>query len=646
MKTKTKKIVVVSVMLIALCILGYSVLQYLSAEEANKENVLEGQTEVKIVDESTKVEVEVSSSVETPVVAPLYAITDENHPLFGILPGDITDEKSLNYLWQTYFEPAIYTVCNHGSFERPSDVSPYYMAMFVGNHYIEKNGLNGLEKEPNNDGYVYVPMKLLTPLFMQYFKVEAIDTSTLDEFTYNKTKDAIFVNSANYNTLSDYSDPNGWGIYFEHVTLSEKGEIVGELNSYYDNMKDLKKSYRLTLEPENDGSGNYNFGHGENQEFSRNAVGIQGNYEKIDTFKSYQDYQGRLNGTPNYLGETESSIIFQMNTYQEQITNIISIDKTTLKITAELLRNSKEDEVFYFIKMVDSVDFGQVILIGSQKKVEVYDLKYQLLTTINVPEEITSKMVETVYSKDGEDYEEGFFDYDIATDLSQWLYSDVNGVFLLNTKTNELKLIQEKIEGNPKFSPYDYAEFVNFVGQKNNIFGMFQGYEWKSGYVFYNQSTQQKELNLYTSFTEPVSAINDSMYYIAYEHIGLNKDGDRIEAPFMLNLENGNHEPLITGLENLTVEQVYDSMIYGNLSGYNGLVLINRNFEQEKNSIGFVDFVMGEIDSELVINNTSVSAIGFFHDPKGDLQILLSYGYGLENNENGVIVWHASEKTN
>lgn len=576
---------------------------------------------------------DVSKDEETKL---LYQPIDENHPLYGLEVGPIEDVESLNYLLNNYFYDSITTLRNYGTFSQTEEIYPYYVAEFASRRYMKENGISHLE----GDGYVFIPMEDIMPYVDQYFDLQSLDLSELDSFYYDPSKDEVHVNATNYDMVYDYTMVNSWSMDFGNVYMHENGSITGDLITYfYGNDQEVEDIYTITLLPRMDQSGDYYFESASFEYFTLGDVNIEGTYESLDLFDEYKDERGYFQAEMNYIGEFEDVIFLNIHSYGFDGENkIVSLDKDTLTIVnEEIYENLNESVTDYSSIEIKRVDgYGDVLVVTGSDNVYLYDEKFMLIRTIEVPFVIREQMTQNTYGNDI--LEDGFLGYDIDSTLTEFVYSTEEGLYIYDSKTETNRLLQEKVKGNDKFSEYNYFYSVKYVGENNNIIAFISGWEWRSGYAFYNRSTDTLDLVEYISDYDPIMVYKNELWLFVLEYGEMAENGEYISEPYLLNLETGAKETVPEVYRSIHYQRMYDDLKVGYIFSDDGNVVTEKSDDFMDTTFTYLTQEGIYLEESMTIYDANIEVLVSFKDTSGKIHVFIYYNTNGGNYD--IIDWH------
>ncbi len=576
---------------------------------------------------SSVCEIETSNAIGNTEQKSEENIVDEEHPLYDIKPGVIEDDEILNYLYNEYFYKAITTIYNHGDFSQASDIQPRYIVEFAARTYMSQNGINHLEADHEGDYYRYIPIDALKPYLKLYFNINSFDVSSFSGLDFNKERQAVYVNTLGVDELNDYKAPNSWGIHLENVRMTDEGEIIGELNQYFDESDQLKKCYKLTLAPHMNHTGTFYIRSGVETFYSQNIVEIDGNYEVINTFAKYQRKDNALNANIYFLCEIEDAIILSMSVHGLEGGNkLVVVDKESKMIIKELDIENSENEEIYRIEAKEINPYGKVIALFTNHDIRLLDMSLNELGSIMLPQKLKEEIVE--YEYDSNDaLTRVFFGYDISSDMQLYVYSNERGLHLLDTTNESSILIQEKLKRESKFSKYHHFSQPQFVGKSNNVYATITGYEWSNGFLLYMYDTKSVQLYEYVSDYDPILKINGTKSHLAVSR----------QEPIALNLLTGEQFDIPEAYLNVNFAVFFEGNYLGYHNGEEGVITVKWNEEFNKAEIGYIDQHGIVSEEKLVIKNAHVDIIGHYKDNMGNVNAIISYL--AEGNENGIILF-------
>ncbi len=559
-----------------------------------------------------------------------YMPSDEDHPLYGVTPGPITDREVLNYLWNEYLGVGVASILNNGNFDIDDEnfnssmsLDLEALAEYAGRMYINKHGLS--EFENTSDHYKYISMEKINPIIRRYFNMDEIDVNEIDVRVYDAEKDAVYINSTGADKIQEFDASNGWGLKFENVEMLEDGSIYFEINRYQYDSNVLDESFQVNLRPREDQSGEYYFAKAFNDVNVTNPVIITGDYERTDVFSMYVDENNYFQGELYYLGEDDDQIILESYRYGYSGGHqLVAFNKSDETVTH--LFDLDRDNEYYSFSVVNDHEYGRLIKFTDKKNIKLFNFDMELEREIEVPESITSLMVDPIYS--GDELEQGFFGYDISPDYNFIAYATEEGLFLYDRSSDSTLLLQERLpRDNDKFSQYAYLTYPKFV-EGNNIIAHIPGYEWSDGYAYYNMDSDDMDVVLYASDGDRIVNLSGTSYYAALEF----PDGG-----YYHNLKTGEKTPAADFLDGVSFAYIYsyDKIAYN--AGITGLVIEERDYEDLTSKLSFFD--QEEIQgNDLTLEGSNIQILFFYIDDTGEVQVFLNYS--SQYNDRGVLKWH------
>lgn len=179
------------------------------------------------------------------------------------------------------------------------------------------------------------------------------------------------------------------------------------------------------------------------------------------------------------IKETEEDLLIGIHGYGNTGDSILQVDKESYEIKKEVklgqVNNNRSP--FNVTKMG--------VLVKSSEDMKLYNDDLELVKTYVLPELIKEAI-------DINSDLERFGGYDVNEDLSKFVFSDEEGLKLIDGET---KLIIEPLyTETPDGSLSGYPVTPTFVGDKDNVMAMISGYEGYSGFYYYHRSADELEV--------------------------------------------------------------------------------------------------------------------------------------------------------
>lgn len=590
---------------------------------------IQSATETK-VEEPTVNEKEPEDIVEEPIEPEIEVVIESNHILSNLEPGPIESEEILEYLYATYYYNALPTILNGDSFDSADEIEPYLLYDFAVDKYILEHASNPVEE---------IPIDQLNQYLLTYFNLEAVETDTLREDDYNKLNNSINLRGRwNPNEPASYSE-NTWQYRLENVEVYEEGIIIAELATYFSD-GNLDELWTIALQASNQGTGEYYFSWALNEFFSKNEMAIIGNYYKTTALDQHIDEQYGRKGQWYYIGEIDQYVIMEVYPMWmdgHHSIRVFSKESEQFEYEFDLVEAFGEDEFWsdyssHIIKTMNTEMYGEVICIMTNTNVVILDERLNEMATILVPDMISEQMVPFEYEEvdDSLHLLDGFFGYDIASDLTTYTFSTEEGLYTYNSNVSELKMIQESFSADLMMSDVQHIHNPYFVADTLNVMSVLYGYEWYNGYLLYLDTSQEVLLH-YHSF-DTLSVINqqdDTIFMIKnYEETGYVSTG--------ISMITGEEIPIsqvyVTAFESLESYTISHYMIMAD--GY--ITYNDYDYIEDTSKLFMVDNKGDLIEDALNIRNGYIEALFGYETDTGYKVFTVA---GSTNNYYQGIVW-------
>lgn len=560
--------------------------------------------------------------------------TDAASILTELAIGPIQDEAIINYLWDTYYYHAIYSILNFGTFESVEQLDSYTITAFLTAIYSYKYPMDLLARDASEKNYRLLPYDQMRPLMQEYFNMENLEVTSLPEHFYRIDKNAFLINDLEDQQESfTYIKGNSFGIYLEHLEYLSNGNIECDLNTYYSiegHEQEVERSYHLVLKPHKNQPNHYYFASGKDTLYPMNLVTIEGKYEEVNTWDDMKDHFNNYLVGFGYVGEDKSNIVMRSQYENELLlfdkNTFTSQKKATLLMDASVMRKKTKQ-------------YGDVLMVSNLKEIQFYDYGLNLLHSITLPTELKPFIVENVWNNEGTELLDGFMGYDISYDLSKIVFCDEAGLKTMDLLTGDITFVQEKIPSTSKFSLYSLLSQPRYFGENDHILAYIPGYECNAGYYYYNGTTKASLIDLYTSDFEPIARINGVEHLIAIQNTEEVASGNPIQQPRMINLETGETKKLPIDFANLGFAIEFSHSNDGYTDGQDFIVNIQYNESRSEAILTYLDYDGTRSQDQLILTgpNLVIDILCSYRNTSGEVNVLLNYQSASQENE--IIMW-------
>lgn len=627
--TKISKVVIllcVAIFSLTACMLGNK------TEEIEKAELTEIEKAEATLESGTEVEkgTSIIDSLPKETNVSRLAIFDD------VAPGIIKDEEIINYLIDHYYYYAIPSIMNYGSFESVEELDKNGIVSFLNNTYSSQNQTENLESLTPYSMNCLLPYEKMRPLMKQYFNIENIDVSGLEDFLYNKEKSSFIVSEWNEkNEFHSLADLNTWGQIVENVILLENGNIEADINTYFhiSGYEDkVERSYHLVLAPHLDGPEGYYFVSGKNVLNQLKLAEVTGNYQELNLWDVDRDPFNNYTKSFYYIAENEDNIILSLYSSRDNTSEIVSLDKNTLNPVNRVQLNDP------LMRKKTSL-YGDVLMAKNNEQINFYDYDFNLLGTIVLPEELKKYFTEGVWDDEAMYYKDAFFDYDISYELDKIVFSDEEGIKVMDLNSRVVNLIQEKISSTDRFSQFDYFAGPRYIGPNDQILAIIPGYECISGYFYYNAVTNNTHISRYASEYQPIVRIKNMECLVENQYYVSDATGVVIHEPRILNLENGEFRELPEQFAELGFMTIYYYDAYGFAYGGDFVTTVSYSDSNSQATLSCINYDGSAEQEHLYISgeNLNINILFAYKNNKGEINVILQYKSA--SNENEIIRW-------
>ena len=543
--------------------------------------------------------------------------------------GLITDSKILEKLWQEYIYDSIATVLNTGNFNKPEDIDVLGVMLFCARRYISENDFENLEFAHEGSSLRLLPLDVVETYSQKYFEITNIDLTKLSnmEHYYDAEKKAIRLSMGREINRPNYNGRNSFGIQIDKVHMNQDKTLdifLSQVDSYQ--TQRITKTHILTLKQREDGS--YHFLRGRMEYINNNLVTITGDFERFDNIIGYTDPLEEV----TMVGEVSEGIILSHTPYREGTNSLLLVDPSSMTVIKNLLLSFK-----VYSENI-RMGYGEILMLLEDRIVIVSD-DFESMKTIEIPGIITEK-TSRVPKYDDNGFPDVFFGgYDISPDRIMFIYSDEEGLKLINTVAKKETLLAktEVIKGSQLIDrSYHFAP--RFIDNGNKVISTMSGYESTMGYTLINiKDNSQEKINISseTSTTGDIRYDNGILEVNAYVKYENNKD---IYGTYFINFKNefnGIIEEIILTNPGDTkfIRFPYDCYIGLNYGVFNTYKWNNQDYTKTKVFINRMDLKTLSVEEHLIsITATQPNILGVLKDGR------IIFWYFLNPTEKGICI--------
>ena len=244
--------------------------------------------------------------------------------------------------------------------------------------------------------------------------------------------------------------------------------------------------------------------------------------------------------------ETDQDLLINVHGYGQTDDYILQVDKETY----EVIKNINLGKVDTYSTAFKIRDDG--LLLKTNEDIKLYNDVLELVKTYELPQEIKDAIN---MSSD----QNRFGGYDVNEDLSRFVFSDEEGMKLIDGKTT--MIVEPLFSGNPDGSLGGYPRTPTFVGNQDNVMAMISGYEGYTGFYYYHRA--EDELQVYSGgcdrnfpgFYQGSDLINISPFYsdgygdgyilnandgtrVQLDRDHIDNDGNMIDSSLYFDMDN------------------------------------------------------------------------------------------------------------
>jgi len=402
-------------------------------------------------------------------------VDQNNPPVKPAKTGVITDPAELEKLWQEYIYDGIYTIYNTRNFQTAEEIDPANIGMFCWFKYIAEHGTESLKTvETEKQGTVYLfPLETVLEYSQRYFNLSSLDVAKVEDYYYDAKRNAFTFSFGRDNNRPSYKDRNAFGIDLDKVIKNDGGTITVNLVRYHDygtRRVELTQTYTLKQRPD----GSYYYVTGRWDYVNNNLVALTGDYQRFDQIAGFDGDYHEL----SLVGEVRDKLVLVHTPYAKgKKAQLLLINPETMTVEKKLdfeqqfgFGDIRESGEKYFVLLPEKVVIVNRSLIREQE--------------IPLPEQIIAKANRQIkYDRNGKP-DVVFGGYDVTRELNQFVYSDEEGLKLLDPATGNERLLAETVAiPESKLSNYSYHWNPRFVADDSKVISTMTGYECIRGYT-------------------------------------------------------------------------------------------------------------------------------------------------------------------
>ena len=538
--------------------------------------------------------------------------------------GEITDPEELERLWQEYIFDTITTIGNIHEFNSASEIDPLYIAKYCYNKYIMEYGNESLDLADIESSGRLFPLDTAIDYAKRYFNLTSLDVTKIEDYYYDPDKRSFIFTSAERVRYS-HTDRNPWGLYLDKISRNNDGSITVTLHNYVSSSNNLIR-YTNTYELKQREDGSLYFSKGKMEWINNNLVSLTGDLKQFDKIEGFDGNMQEL----SMIGEFGDSIILAFTPYdKKRHASLILLNPRTMKV-------NKSVELEYNIEKTDVSIIGEKVIIRLKDRIMSVAKNFDEVKEIPLPA-VIKKTIERKPNYNQYGMPDVIFGgYHISSDLEKIVYSDEEGVKLLNLGTGKEKILSETVTiTDSHLINKSYHSSPRFIANDKKVITTMTGYEAPMGYTVC-------DLEDGTSITYNISSQSSSTGYIFYDTGILEVNS----YAYNENKKTSEYQTLFLDFETGDVREVkIDNAgetgilrdIHANYVGQNFAAFLTYEFgNNSEDSMTFINRLhleTLELESEVVsVKAAQTHILGVLEDGR------IIFWYSLNPSESGICI--------
>lgn len=375
----------------------------------------------------------------------------------------VTDEATLQSVWQDLLYDSITNIGNQESFASTDELSVETIAQYAFFRYQRDHGEEALEL--GEDQRKRIKESQILEISEGYFDRKELDFSKVSELDHSYLPDEnAFGYYMSIEEPTGYTENTAWGILFDKLEQLPNGRYRATLVDYVDQEKDLVETYwQYELGRREDGS--WYFISGTKGHPDNHLVKIEGDYTEYASIGGYET-SDNLNFIAQ-LDENRALVVGQKKEENEYVSYLGVLNLKDMSMVTEI-----EIEVKYGVSWQD----GQILVKGPDA-VRVLDDSLKQKQKIMLPNILKEALDQGTTYDDSSNIIHFIRDYDISPDFQYFCYADEEGLKLLDARSEEVLLLSKTLELGYDLLPYSYYIDCHFILGGSKILTAMSGYE-------------------------------------------------------------------------------------------------------------------------------------------------------------------------